>query len=104
MQFYRTDTGRLTAVSKFSFDDPVLRAAISTKPPAWSYEREWRYVEETAGSHDFPGELVTAIFGYRMPEQRRLYYRNLLKEAGRPVKLFEVRISSSGLFEVKPCR
>lgn len=104
VQFYRTESGRVGSASKISFDDPVIRSAISTKPPAWSYEREWRYVEETAGLHDFPGELVSTIFGYRMPEERRHYYRNLLKTAGRRVELFEVRISTAGTFEVKPYR
>ncbi|TKT73916.1 DUF2971 domain-containing protein [Afipia massiliensis] len=104
IQFYRTEAGGMRSLSKFSFDDPVLRAAVTTKPPAWSYEREWRYVEESSGLHDFPGELVSVIFGYRMSEQRRNYYRKLLRSAGRNVELFEVYISSSGSFDIKSCR
>jgi hypothetical protein len=93
---------RVVSKSKFSFDDPVLRASISTKPPAWSYEREWRYVEEIGGSYAYPGELSAMIFGYRMSKERRAHYRNLVGQLGKSVDLFEIDISLAGSFELRP--
>jgi len=46
-----------------SFNDPTFRSAVSTKSESWSYEEEWRYVEESAGSYDHPGPLKEIIFG-----------------------------------------
>lgn len=98
--FYKTPSGGVRSKAQFAFDDPVFRASFSTKPPGWSYEREWRYVEESGGLYDFPGSLSTLIFGLRMPKERRDYYRKLasLHEG---VRLFEIQVSDQGLFEAK---
>lgn len=67
-------------IQRVSFEDPVFRSAISTKTPAWNYEKEWRYVEETHGLFDFPGLLSRVVFGLRMSSERKLHYRNLVKQ------------------------
>jgi hypothetical protein len=86
----------------FSFEDPVFRASISTKPHVWSYEREWRYVEEKGGPYEFPGDLEAIIFGYKMGKERRDHYTSLLGPIAQIVQLFEIAISGSGTFEVRP--
>jgi len=98
----RATPGGITSEAKFSFDDPVFRSSISTKPLSWSYEREWRYVEETSGSFDFPGDLVSIVYGYRMSKGRRDHYTTLLQQSGFRADRFEVRISPAGAFEVVP--
>ena len=94
--------GGLHPRQSFSFNDPVFRSSISTKPLSWSYEREWRYVEETSGSFDFPGDLVSIAYGYRMSKDRRDHYTTLLQQSGFRADRFEVRISPAGAFEVVP--
>lgn len=81
---------------QFSFDDPVLRASISTKPTAWSYEQEWRYVHQRAGAHPLPAPLVSATFGLRMAKNRRSHYASLLREHGHDVELLEMRQVAPG--------
>jgi hypothetical protein len=100
ISFYQTPSGGMESKSKFAFNDPVFRASFSTKPPGWSYEKEWRYVEEAGGLYDFPGPLSSVIFGLRMPKDRRDHYRKLLIQH-EDVRLFEVQVSDQGMFEVK---
>jgi len=92
--------GGFSSEARFSFDDPVLRSSISTKPPSWSYEREWRYIEETSGLFDFPGDLVSAVFGYRMPQNRRDHYTALLEQSGFRIERLEARTSPEGKFKI----
>lgn len=88
--------GGMRSESRVSFDDTVFRASLSTKTPAWSYEREWRYVEESHGLFDWPGQLTSVTFGLRMPAARRDFYRQLIRDtAGNSVEYFEVKINSS---------
>ncbi|MDX7755709.1 DUF2971 domain-containing protein [Aeromonas caviae] len=67
-------------VQRVSFEDEVFRSTISTKTPAWSYEKEWRYVEERHGLFDFPGILSYVVFGLRMSEERKEYYKELVSQ------------------------
>ena len=62
------------------FDDPIFRRCVSTKPTAWGYEKEWRYIDETDGLHAFPGKLVEVTFGLRCTEENRLKIISLAKE------------------------
>lgn len=103
--FYATPDGGSKSVNRISFEDDVFRAAISTKTPAWSYEREWRYVEESSGLFDWPGPLVSITFGLKMAPERRNYYRGLAEAAvGMSVRCFEVQLSKSlGGLTVKEC-
>lgn len=87
--FAANATGMRTE-ERFSFTDPVFRASISTKPTSWSYEREWRYVHQNAGSHPLPAPLASVTFGLRMPPARRSFYANLLRDHGHDVELREV--------------
>lgn len=98
--FYATSGGGIRSTTRVSFEDEVFRAAISTKTPAWAYELEWRYVEETSGLHAWPGPLVSVTFGLNMPPERRNHYRQLIEASGsRNVEFFEVQLtrSNSGL-------
>ncbi len=65
-------------IQRVSFEDEVFRSTISTKTTAWSYEREWRYVEESNGLYDFPGALSHVVFGLRMDDKRKKYYKELV--------------------------
>ncbi|HIF9100109.1 TPA: DUF2971 domain-containing protein [Photobacterium damselae] len=70
----------LTNIQRVSFNDEVFRSTISTKTPAWSYEREWRYIEETHGLFDFPGSLTHIVFGLRVNDERKEYYKELVSQ------------------------
>lgn len=97
---HASSDGSTRSTSRVSFEDDVFRAAISTKTPAWAYEREWRYVEESSGLHAWPGRLVSVTFGLQMPSERRRYYRTLIESnVSTNVEFFEVQLmqSKSGL-------
>lgn len=103
---YAAEGGGTKSVGRVSFEDDVFRAAISTKTPAWSYEREWRYVEESSGLFDWPGPLESITFGLKMAPERRNYYRGLAgKTVGKGVRFFEVQLSRSlGGLTVQECK
>jgi len=84
-----------------SFDDPVFRAAFSTKSPVWGYEQEWRYIEEESGLRPWPGELTSVVFGFLMAQERRDHYRKILTETGLPVTYSEVVVSPSSTYEIR---
>ena len=60
--------------------DPTFLAVISTKSPRWSYEREWRYVEERGGEYEWPGPISEVTFGLKCPSERREHYLGLIRE------------------------
>ena len=79
---------------RVSFEDDIFRSTISTKTPAWEYEKEWRYVEESHGLFDFPGMLTKIVFGMKMPLDRREHYRTLAsKFINNELHFFEARES-----------
>ncbi|MCG6401696.1 DUF2971 domain-containing protein [Vibrio fluvialis] len=91
-------------VQRVSFEDEVFRSTISTKTPAWKYEKEWRYVEESHGLFDYPGILSHVVFGLRMSEERKKYYKDLVTQhIGNDVDFHDVVESEdlSGLSIVK---
>lgn len=98
------DQGRQVSRQRMSFDDPVFRAAFSTKPEAWAYEQEWRYIEETSGAFPWPGPLLEVVFGIRMPEDRRQHYKRLaVEDFGTSVKFFEIAMANdAGSFLMRP--
>ena len=84
-----------TNIQRVSFSDKVFRSAISTKSPSWEYEKEWRYVEEESGLFDYPGNLIYVVFGMKMSEERRSYYKELItKYISDNIKFFEICLSS----------
>lgn len=101
---FADDAGGLRSEARFPLRDPVFRASISTKPISWEYEAEWRYIHERSGVHPLPASLGTITFGLRMPQDRRAFYTDLLREHGHKVELREVRQSVPGKFEVIPVR
>lgn len=83
------DDGLLTELRVFadgwsevviSLSDPTFRAAISTKSPVWSYEREWRYVEPRGGSYEWPAPISEVTFGLRCSAARRRHLLGLVEE------------------------
>jgi hypothetical protein len=87
--------GGMKSDQKIGFGDPTFRAAFSTKPVAWSYEKEWRYVEENEGLFPWPGPLESVVFGLKMPEIRRKHYAALVSRVmATDVRLFEIRLAS----------
>lgn len=67
-------------VQKIAFTDSTFRKAISTKKTIWSYEKEWRYLEEKSGSYPYPGNLKEIIFGLKCPEEKRKHYFQIIKD------------------------
>ena len=92
---------RLESRSEIAFSDPAVRAAVSTKPRCWKYEREWRYVEPRAGDYPWPGPLVEIIFGLRCSRERREYYMQLASLfVGNDLRVYEMRkIANSNSLE-----
>ncbi|EIA1300425.1 DUF2971 domain-containing protein [Vibrio vulnificus] len=91
-------------VQRVSFEDEVFRSTISTKTPAWEYEKEWRYVEESHGLFDYPGILSHVVFGLRMSDERKKYYKDIVAQhIGNDVDFYDVVESEdlSGLSIVK---
>jgi hypothetical protein len=83
-------------VQRVSFEDDVFRSTISTKTPAWEYEKEWRYVEESHGLFDFPGTLSQIVFGMRMSKERKKYYKELISKCIKnEVEFFDIVVSPS---------
>ena len=103
INFYKGVGGRMYSEADFSFNDPVVRSAISTKPLAWKYEEEWRYVEERAGLFEYPGEMASVIFGLKMSKDRKNYYKRILKDNGIKVDMFEAAIGEEGNFYTRDC-
>lgn len=92
-----------SSTQKISFNDPTFRAAFSTKPLIWSYEREWRYVEESSGLFAWPGPIAKVIVGLRMPEVRKKYYASLVSSAIQtPVAFCEIMLAADAHLEVIP--
>jgi hypothetical protein len=88
-------------IQRVSFEDDTFRSTISTKTPAWEYEKEWRYIEENAGLFDFPGTLSQVFFGLRMSQKRKIYFKNLInKHIKNDVFFFEI-IESGDLSGLK---
>jgi hypothetical protein len=90
VSFYATQSGGIESRGRVSFEDSVFRASLSTKTTPWCYEKEWRYVEETHGLFDWPGDWVSVVFGMRMSKERRREYRRLVETTNSNVDFFEV--------------
>lgn len=87
--------GGIRFEQKIGFSDPTFRAAFCTKPVAWKYEKEWRYVEETGGLFPWPGPIATIVFGLKLPNARRKHYANLVsRNVPNSVEFFEITMSS----------
>lgn len=72
--------GVASARTKLSLDDPTVRRVIGTKSTSWSYEKEWRYVELSSGSFEWPAPLVQLVFGWACPQATINKYRRLAEE------------------------
>ena len=85
-------------VLKISFQDDTFKKAISTKNTTWQHEKEWRYIEENAGSYNFPGKLVEVTFGLKCPETVRQKYIELVKShIENNVSFFEMTVHKNKL-------
>lgn len=85
-------SGRATSSGRIALTDPAVQAAISTKAVCWSYEREWRYIEPSAGAFPWPGRLVELIFGLRCPSDVRDHYKSLVTQfVNNDVRVYEMQ-------------
>ena len=104
--FTRTDSNELGEYGKcfpvlYSEELPSFRPeqltdpqhvgkALTTKADFWSYEREWRMISRDGGiAIDFPGELTSVTFGFRMPDDQR---KKVVAILGDSVDYFETVI------------
>lgn len=93
-----------TNLQKIALNDPTFRKAITTKSKSWSYEKEWRYIEENAGSYPLPGKISEIIFGLRVESEMESKYRKLVKILPNfnDVKFFKVdKVKNSNKLELK---
>lgn len=87
--------GGMRSEQKISFNDTTFRAAFSTKPVVWNYEKEWRYVEEVGGLFPWPSPIAAVVFGLKMPSARRKHYASLVqRHVTNAVDFFEITTSS----------
>ncbi|HWE84809.1 MAG TPA: DUF2971 domain-containing protein [Terracidiphilus sp.] len=93
MAFSMDEAGRpYTSSYKISFEDETFRRVVSTKPTAWSYEQEVRYIEPFGGLCDWPGMLSECTFRLGCRDDRRQHYIGLLEShVPNEVRLFEIR-------------
>lgn len=95
VSMFATSDGGVRNEQKIGFNDSTYRAAFSTKPVVWSYEKEWRYVEETGGLFLWPGPITTVVFGLKMPHARRKHYSSLVqRHVPNSVEFVEITTSS----------
>jgi tetratricopeptide (TPR) repeat protein len=88
----RVGVAGVVSTQRVAFDDPTYQRVVTTKPTAWSYEAEFRYIEETGGPRPWPGRLAECTFGIRCTDERRQHYVALLeRHAVGEVMLFEMR-------------
>ena len=81
--------------TKISFSDPFFQRVISTKPTAWSYESEWRYVEETAGLFPLPAPICEVVFGLRVKKETIEKYKKLAIDGNDNIQFFQMKKSLS---------
>ncbi len=78
-------------IQDISFEDETFQLAISTKKEMWSYEKEWRYIEEVSGLYEYPGLIKELIFGLNCSGDKKKNYVNLIsKNLAYPVSFFEM--------------
>lgn len=102
--FYMDEFGMPYSKQKISFSDPTFKLAISTKPTVWSYEKEWRYVEETSGAFPFPARISEIVFGMRCSDENRKKYIYLVKaHIPGEVSFFEIQAiqNTNSIIKVK---
>jgi tetratricopeptide (TPR) repeat protein len=90
---------------KIAFGDETFQKAITTKPTAWRYEDEWRYVEPYPGLFDWPAPLTEITFGLRCKEERRNHYVKLCETyITHPIHFFQI-VKKRGANELErvPC-
>lgn len=92
ISFFMDDYGRPYSEQKISFTDPTFKLAISTKSTDWSYEKEWRYVEEQSGVYPLPGKITEIVFGLRCSSENKERYKELAKvNIPNPISFFEIQ-------------
>jgi hypothetical protein len=93
-----------TNLQKIALNDPTFIKSITTKSKSWSYEKEWRYIEENTGSYPLPGKISEIIFGLRAESEMESKYRKLVKTLPNfnDVKFFKVdKVKNSNKLELK---
>lgn len=86
---------RISNTMKIPLSDPFFQRVISTKPTAWSYESEWRYVEEKAGLFPLPAPICEVVFGLRVKQETIEKYKKLAIDNNDNIKFFRMKRSPS---------
>lgn len=92
---------RLSNTIKIPLSDPFFQRVISTKPTAWSYESEWRYVEETAGLFPLPAPICEVVFGLRVKQETVEKYKKLAIDCNDNIQFFQMKKSPNKNILVK---
>lgn len=91
--FYLDQNQKPVFFQASAFDDPFLRAVMSTKNTIWNYEKEWRYVEQIFGLKNIIAPVKEIVFGPKCPQSVREKYISLVKQyCNNSVLFFEIVI------------
>jgi len=89
-----SDEGR-----KRSFDDLFL-----TKSIEWSYEKEWRLINEEGDiALPLPGDISAIIFGLKMPSQNKETIKNILSKDPNIIYRQVEKVPNSFKLEIVDC-
>lgn len=81
-----------------AFDDPFLQSVMSTKNTIWSYEKEWRCVEQTSGLKDVISPIKEIVFGLKCPHETKEKYISLINtHCKHNVAFFEIALDGRKL-------
>lgn len=86
MAFYATGK----PIPSISFNDNQVQRAFFSKTNDWAYEREWRYIQKTAGAYTLPAPITEVIFGAKCSDEvRKKYHAIIAKNIGKEVRFRE---------------
>lgn len=91
LAFYLDENGKPVYFHASAFDDPFVQTVMSTKNRVWSYEKEWRCIEQIAGLKNTIAPIKEIVFGPQCPKHVREKYISLVeKYCDKSVSFFEI--------------
>lgn len=76
--------------------DEQVNLVFLTKFLGWSYEEEWRIIDNATGPglKEYPSELLTGvIFGIKMPRENKNKIRDWINRSGRDVIFYQAELN-----------
>ena len=72
--------GKGTREIDMDINNPLVQQAFYQKAESWSYEKEWRLLEQKGGVRELPGKILEIIFGYNCPVETIKEVKGIAKE------------------------